>query len=152
MRKLIILFNRQVLRIFDEYFNRAIHRVTSSVLESEFMCVYCIILKVCCLKRSLAVMKDKWCLSRGSIRFHGSRRHCCGRLTHWVIGRVGAGLTEWVRPHDTSGASLVGPCVPTLIKSVDFWTTGPCLDSLEKSLLLLLLLKKIGNARPREAD
>ena len=41
-----------------------------------------------------------------------------------MIGPVGAGLTERVGPHDTSGpggAQLVGPCWPTLIKSADFF-------------------------------
>ena len=27
------------------------------------------------------------------------------------------------------------PGGPSLIKSVDFWTSGPCLDSLERSLV-----------------
>ena len=68
MGKLIILFNRNVMGIFDEYFNRAIHRVTSSVWENEYVFVYVVLSKGMPFE-TVNVVRDKLGLSRGSVTF-----------------------------------------------------------------------------------
>ena len=65
MGKLLILFNRNVLQIFDEYFNRALHRVASSVWESE----YVFVLSKGMPFETVYVVRDKQGLSRGSVTF-----------------------------------------------------------------------------------
>ena len=125
MGKLIILFNRNVPWIFDEYFNRAIHRVNFECIgEWICVCLYYIIVKVFVFE-TVPVVRDKRGLCRDSVTFpmfEGDivvvcRSHRSGWASGYKWGPVGGAQTG-----------------PSLVKSLDFWTTGPCLDSLGRSL------------------
>ena len=97
MGKLIILFNRNVLRIFDEYFNRAIHRVASSVWEIVYVFVYVVLSKGMPFETVNVARENRACLEA----LQRSPRLEATFL--WL-----AGLTERVGPQNTSGARSVG--------------------------------------------
>ena len=103
MGKLLILFNRNVLRIFDEYFNRALHRVASSVWESEYVFVYVVLSNGMPFK-TVNVVRDKEGLSRGRVTFPTfrgdifvvGRSHRAGWALGYEWGPVGR--ARWGHP------------------------------------------------------